>query len=509
MALSFNNKNIIKIFLNQEYPEKERNYAMEKYAAGSNICPAENVGYEIIRVSEVTDTDGAILGDVLAKMPEKESYATWSYNYYPKSNFFNGFNYGHYFTDEKLAKNDYYTRAAERQFNTMTEEEKAAHINGVEITIDYGETPNPIDYKLYEMLTGSKSKKVTENYNDTLKTRASAEYDTFIDGVRHGNIDTAIESAYEISSKNDITRYIQEVPIELSPEQFETLLSSQNALDEIFEQWCQHEQLTSFDDIGIAIKETVERMQKAENFRAKQAKEALASPAYRKDYTTAAELGETEQCRESFKLNHKCDEAIRAAINDNYNNSCLNSSSALNSLLNDYSLDRISLVIASRVVNSDWDQRFSQPVKNWAAKVCDGLSEKYMEQTRGYLGSAHSGLVDLLAKKIIDIEEYQSISTAKVNPDFYSSDFQCEATGGVPTLLVYSDALHKAWLEPNSTLFPDKISPEFQDAVKRCSLWGAQKCRDENDVAYLLKRLGKEAWENNAANFPDEEEELE
>ena len=42
--------------------------------------------------------------------------------------------------------------------------------------------------------------------------------------------------------------------------QFEALLSSRNALYEIFEQWCKNGELHGLEDIGIAIEEAADRI---------------------------------------------------------------------------------------------------------------------------------------------------------------------------------------------------------------------------------------------------------
>lgn len=68
----------------------------KKHLEGYSYCPAENAGYKIIDHSVFDDLDGTKLGVVLGKN-ESGSFVTWEYSYYPKTNFFNGFNHGYYF----------------------------------------------------------------------------------------------------------------------------------------------------------------------------------------------------------------------------------------------------------------------------------------------------------------------------------------------------------------------------------------------------------------------------
>ena len=81
-------------------------------------CPAENkagnTDYEILEAKEQIDTDGSILGVALAK--SEHQYVTWDYTYFPKSDFFNGFNNGHYYDADSAAAaiHDFDNRCKER-----------------------------------------------------------------------------------------------------------------------------------------------------------------------------------------------------------------------------------------------------------------------------------------------------------------------------------------------------------------------------------------------------------
>lgn len=87
------------------------------YLTKSGRCPAKNGDFDIIKHEEITDTDGTILGTALAK--SKSQYATWEYCYFPKTDYFNGFNMGHYFTDELEAVNNFYMRCAARSESVL------------------------------------------------------------------------------------------------------------------------------------------------------------------------------------------------------------------------------------------------------------------------------------------------------------------------------------------------------------------------------------------------------
>ena len=66
-----------------------------------------------------------------------------------------------------------------------------------------------------------------------------AEFDGFISEMKSAPADVIIQSAYEIVSKDNITLYCQEYTPDLTKKQYAALMSSNNTLDEVYEQWCQ------------------------------------------------------------------------------------------------------------------------------------------------------------------------------------------------------------------------------------------------------------------------------
>ena len=114
-------------------------------------------------------------------------------------------------------------------------------------------------------LTGDKlselrSDYISENYSVALYDKVKAEYDGFITGIKKEPADVIVESAYEIVIKDEITNYCQEYTPRLTKQQYEALLSSKNTLHEVYEQWCNSGELHGLEDIGIALKETADRI---------------------------------------------------------------------------------------------------------------------------------------------------------------------------------------------------------------------------------------------------------
>lgn len=81
------------------------------YSGGKFTLEGENEGFVILCHNEFTDVDGTLIGVVLAK--SKTQFATWRYSFFPKSEYFTGFNAGHYFSNEISAKTDYFERLSE------------------------------------------------------------------------------------------------------------------------------------------------------------------------------------------------------------------------------------------------------------------------------------------------------------------------------------------------------------------------------------------------------------
>lgn len=107
---------------------KEEIREINDYLKDYPYCPSKNAGYTIVKHNEFDDIDGAKLGTVLGKN-ESGNFVTWEYNYFPESQFFNGFNNGLYFSGsgcEQKAELDYYRRITERM------ERRNTILNGIQ-----------------------------------------------------------------------------------------------------------------------------------------------------------------------------------------------------------------------------------------------------------------------------------------------------------------------------------------------------------------------------------------
>lgn len=91
-------------------------------------------------------------------------------------------------------------------------------------------------------------------------------------------------------------------------------------------------------------------------------------PIYTQTGSYAHEHGELDQYRQSKSENIACKEAIEKAISDNFDGMHLNPD-AIKPVIECFGEERVALVLASTIRVKDWDGRFSQSNKDWAASV--------------------------------------------------------------------------------------------------------------------------------------------
>jgi len=92
------------------------------------------------------------------------------------------------------------------------------------------------------------------------------------------------------------------------------------------------------------------------------------APLYRHDGTYAIEVGEIDQYRASHKANAACKEAIETSIREHFDGMSLDDA-ALKDVLECFSMERVSYVLANTIQQKTWDGRFSRSNREWAAAV--------------------------------------------------------------------------------------------------------------------------------------------
>ena len=122
-----------------------------------------------------------------------------------------------------------------------------------------------------------------------------------------------------------------------------------------------------------------------------------AIPVYREAAMYAFEAGELSAYRTSMQANMDCKEAIEQTINDYYGNNRLAAESAVKSILEKFSPERVAYVLAQTIQQKDHDGRISPDCKEWA-KGMDGSPDNASQLI---IDSVNPGLVSLFTEEFV------------------------------------------------------------------------------------------------------------
>ena len=122
-------------------------------------------------------------------------------------------------------------------------------------------------------------------------------------------------------------------------------------------------------------------------------------PVYREMANYAYEAGEPDMYRASRDANMACKEAIEAAISENYVDYRLSTRVAVETVLEQFSEERVQYVLANTVQHNLHDGRYHAENKDWAGKisVCEENSESFI------VSQVHPGLVNLFINQFKDL----------------------------------------------------------------------------------------------------------
>lgn len=151
------------------------------------------------------------------------------------------------------------------------------------------------------------------------------------------------------------------------------------------------EVLTDLQAPSLAVQKLLAQVSKAERLCW-----LCETPLYRYDWQYANENGEQTTYRLSKKANIACKDHITWAIGHLYRNNCLDSDSVLAHMTDVAGLSRVCYVTANTIQYKDWDGRISRQNKDWAK----GITVCPEDRHRFVIDQAHTGLVDLFARKL-------------------------------------------------------------------------------------------------------------
>ena len=122
-------------------------------------------------------------------------------------------------------------------------------------------------------------------------------------------------------------------------------------------------------------------------------------PVYREMANYAYEAGELDAYRASRDANMACKVAIEAAISENYVDYRLSTRVAVETVLEQFSEERVQYVLANTVQHNLHDGRYHAENKDWAGRtsVCEENSESFI------VSQVHPGLVNLFINQFKDL----------------------------------------------------------------------------------------------------------
>ncbi len=97
--------------------------------------------------------------------------------------------------------------------------------------------------------------------------------------------------------------------------------------------------------------------------------EKVDVPVYRETANYAYEAGELDAYKVSRDANMACRDAIEVAINNNYSNNRLASENAVESVLEQFSPERVEYVLANSIQQKEHDGRIHHSLKDWAKDI--------------------------------------------------------------------------------------------------------------------------------------------
>ena len=98
---------------------------------------------------------------------------------------------------------------------------------------------------------------------EKLANKVTAEWNAFLEDMKKESPAVLIESAYEITTKDNIQTYIAEENLDLTENQLNSLLSRENILDELYADWNHNEFLNGYSDVAELLKQTADKIGEA------------------------------------------------------------------------------------------------------------------------------------------------------------------------------------------------------------------------------------------------------
>lgn len=220
-----------------------------------------------------------------------------------------------------------------------------------------------------------------ETQSNLLYEKMAAEQETYRSWLLEQPPEEILRHTYEYTVREDILMAMEELA--LPSQKADALLSSPSPLADVYQHFTNME--TEYMDV---IRSSIEN--RAADVLAERQAATLATPLYRQTSIYAREHGEFDQWKASHQANIACREAIETEIRKNFDGMHL-ADDVAKTVLDAFGPDRVTYVLAATIQEKDWDGRFSNRNKEWAAPVPPCNGDKHRSE---YIIQTHPAILD-------------------------------------------------------------------------------------------------------------------
>ena len=246
----------------------------------------------------------------------------------------------------------------------------------------------------------------TNDLNTALYEKMAAEQDKYRDWLKSQPPEEILNHTYEYTIREDIVMAMEE--LELTDAQAKALLESPSPLADVYRYFEKLE--TGYMDV---IRDSIESRA---NEVCREPEELNPMVVYLHSASYATKHGETDAYWMSDQANFSCKVAIEQAISTHYGDNRLDTSSAVQEVMEKFGPERMNFILANTIQHKDADGRISRDNKAWAKTIPMPEDSASSQQCADLVvDRVNPGLVDLFtrqARKIVQ-EKRKRLCPAK------------------------------------------------------------------------------------------------
>ena len=230
----------------------------------------------------------------------------------------------------------------------------------------------------------------TNDLNTALYEKMAAEQDKYRGWLKSQSPEEVLNHAYEYTIREDIVMAMEE--LELTDAQAEALLESPSPLADVYRYFEKLE--TGYMDV---IRDSIENRA---NEVCREPEELNPMVVYLHSASYATKHGETDAYWLSDQANFSCKVAIEQAINAHYRDNHLDTSAAVQEVMEEFGPERMNFILANTIQHKDTDGRISRDNKAWAKTIPMPEGSVSSQQCADLVvDRVNPGLVDLFVKQ--------------------------------------------------------------------------------------------------------------